>query len=118
MRDYLEIASAPIEEELISVTDKYPYHNAMRHECKVFLQQLQRQFPDIPEGAYLKIKSCSHDFGTYYEVVCSFDDELPASVDYAYTLESTTPLHWDEESKRQLKANKDWCDYWSWKNET
>jgi len=113
--DYLEIGCSPTDESCVNVTNDYPYREAMLHECKVFKEYLERKFP-APEGAYLRTKSCPHDFGSYCEVICNFDQDNHEAAVYAYMLESHTPILWDDESKRQLRANKAWVAYWNWRN--
>ena len=40
-------------------------------------------FGKEPNGARLRVKSFSHDFGTYYEVVCRYDLDNPEAYEYA-----------------------------------
>ena len=102
MRDYLTIASAPVDEPCAQVgSDNYDQQS--RKECRVFKNQLRRLFGPEPEGAVLKIKSFPHDFGSYREVVCEFDDNYPESVEYAFKLEAETPENWDEQAKEELE---------------
>ena len=50
-----------------------------------------------PEGTRLTIKANPHDFGTYYEVVCYFDDEDEEAARYAFRCEAEAPDEWDPE---------------------
>ena len=55
-----------------------------------------RTVGEEPENAHLAIKSNPHDFGTYYEVVCHFDDDDEEAAKYAYRCESEAPSQWDD----------------------
>lgn len=95
MKDYLNIGSSPCNEDCAQVgQDNYLEHS--RNECKRFIELLRKKFGKEPEGARLAIKSFSHDFGLYREVVCYFDDALPQSVEYCYNIEANTPTHWED----------------------
>jgi hypothetical protein len=104
MRDYISIGSSPSSEECAQVGSD-DYDSISRIECRAFVHQLERLFPNLPTGAYLSTKSFPHDFGTYKEVVCYFDDDDEESQKYAYNIESNTPEYWDEEAKQELKSN-------------
>lgn len=102
MRDVIEIGPVPCDEECQQVgTANYDSFRA-KLECECFRDQLRRQFGDEPEGARLRIKSNSHDFGNYLEVVCYFDDAYPDSVEYAFKCEEEAWAIWDNESRNKL----------------
>jgi hypothetical protein len=94
MRDFINIGCTPLDEDCAQVGSKNYLPRAM-NECGKFIHLLQKTFGPEPEGARLAIKSFPHDFGTYHEVVCWFDDDLPESVKYAYKLEAETPATWE-----------------------
>jgi hypothetical protein len=95
MQPYLTLAPAPVEEDCAQVgTDDYTAR--ARNECRRFMALLRTKFGPEPEGARLDIKSFSHDFGDYLEVVCYFDETLPESVEYAYRCEENLPATWDD----------------------
>ena len=94
--DSLNISSCPSQEECVQVTREGEYSQAMRAECHAFIEALRRLHGEEPEGARLYMKSNSHDFGTYHEVECKFDPDIPAAVDYAFKCESESPQTWDE----------------------
>jgi hypothetical protein len=104
MRDYITIAPSPIDEDCAQVGSP-DYEVRSKRECKAFLAQLRRQFGDEPGSACLAVKFFPHDFGTYREVVCYYDDEDEEGYDYAMKLESETPAKWDEEAKEVLASN-------------
>lgn len=101
MRDYLTIGATPPGEECAQVGSDGYYERAKK-ECRAFLNQLKRQFGDEPKGADLRVKGFSHDFGTYYEVVCYYDEESEEAADYAFRLESETPEEWDAAARQEL----------------
>ena len=95
MLDYIELGSAPPEEECIQISDKGNYLSAMREECNRYKELLQRKFSDRPQGVYFAIKKFYHDFGSYLEVVVKFDDENEEQVNYAYHVENNLPGTWN-----------------------
>lgn len=101
MRDYINIGSSPPEEECAQVGSP-GYAERTRVECIAYRDQLRRTLGPEPDGAEFRIKSFPHDFGSYLEVVCWFDDSLPDSLEYALECESQGPLQWDDAAKRQL----------------
>lgn len=100
--DYIEIAPSPVNECCVQVGDP-DYERKSLIECRVFKKQLIRQFGPPPPGARLAIKSFPHDFGTYREVVCYFEEGNEEAESYAFRLEDETPEYWDEEAKKELK---------------
>jgi hypothetical protein len=101
MRDKLELAPTPVEEDCEQLGPNYNPARA-RAECKAFIGQLKRQFGDPPPGASLIVTSNHHDFGTYHEVAVRFEDGDRDAVGYAFRLEAELPDHWDDEAKREL----------------
>lgn len=97
MRDFVYIGSTPCDEPCEQLGPEYNRDKA-RRECHVFINQLRRMFGMEPDGAELCVKSERHDFGTYLEVICYFDDAKQASVDYAFRCEGEAPANWDMQS--------------------
>jgi len=91
---YMSIGPAPCEEYCAQVGNPDYEQKAMR-ECKRFRAMLERRFPP-PEGVVFEIKACPHDFGTYYDVGVTFDEENEAALDFALHVESNTPRYWNE----------------------
>jgi hypothetical protein len=96
MKDYVTIGSTPCDEPCAQVGQPNYRKHALK-ECRRFLELLRRKFGPEPEGAELCVKAFPHDFGTYYEVVCEFDSDLQASVEYALRCEDETPATWEAE---------------------
>jgi hypothetical protein len=101
MRDYLDLGCAPSHEDCAQVGSS-DYYERSRRESRAYMGQLRRMFGEEPDGAGLSIRSNPHDFGTYLSVVCYFDADNQASVDYAFKCEGQAPEFWDEEAQREL----------------
>lgn len=101
MRDYLSISPTPPEESCAQVGSAN-YHELARKECNAFIAQLRRQFGPEPAGARLAVKANPHDFGTYYDVVCYFDTDLPESEEYAFKIDRELPAEWDAQALEAL----------------
>jgi len=98
MRDYISIGSSPTDEDCAQVgADNYEAQS--RKECIAFIHQLERQFKVVD---VFRIKSFPHDFGTYKEVVCYFDDDNHEAIAFAYRVESECPRRWDSEALKEL----------------
>jgi len=101
MRDFINIGSTPFGEDCIQVGNS-DYQGAMKAECRRFLELIEKVCGPPPEGASLAVKGFSHDFGSYYEVVCYFDDENQEAAEYAYWVESNAPEFWTDEEGSAL----------------
>ena len=112
--EYLNIGCSPNEEPCAQVGQP-DYYERARIECTALRNQLKRMFGPVPEGARIVIKSFPHDFGTYYELVCYYEEaeyheddvdietRTTPSEEYAFKLEDNIPDYWDEEAKKELK---------------
>jgi hypothetical protein len=101
MQDCMDVGCAPTEEDCAQV-GREDYIDRARRECRAYINQLRRLFGDEPEGARLSVKSNPHDFGTYFSVVCYYDPDQPAAVEYALRCEGQGPREWDDEARREL----------------
>ncbi|MEK6832739.1 MAG: hypothetical protein AABY32_01715 [Nanoarchaeota archaeon] len=95
MRDYLSIGSTPSNEDCAQVGSDN-YSSIAKQECRKYIDIIRQKCGNEPDGANLSIKSFPHDFGSYYEVVCYYNNDIPESVDYAYFVESNSPVTWDD----------------------
>jgi len=102
MRDYLTIASSPIEEPCAQLGQE-DYAERSRAECKALIGQIRRELGEEQGNARLQTKSFPHDFGNYREVVCVYDDMDEAGQNYAYLCEEKCPMRWDEQAKQELQ---------------
>ncbi|MEX3929771.1 hypothetical protein AB4Y36_38170 [Paraburkholderia sp. BR10936] len=101
MKDVVYIGASPASEHCAQVgTADYSSH--ARLQCRAFINLIRRELGDEPEGARLGIKGESHEFGTYYEVVCWYDDEDAAATNYAYDAERSAPDMWDAAALEEL----------------
>jgi hypothetical protein len=98
LRDYLIIGPAPLDETCVQIDDPDYYKKSIEEE-KRFIKQLIRQFGSPPQEAELTIKPFVHEFGTYHEVVCWFDDQSKEAVAYCFDLEANTPETWENDEK-------------------
>ncbi len=93
--DYVDIGPVPSDESCEGVgTPEYDPEKA-RQECTRFLNLIRKTCGDEPMGARLAIMSNPHDFGSYYSVVCYYDD-LGAK-EYAGRCEDEAPTEWPDE---------------------
>ncbi|KKN20131.1 hypothetical protein LCGC14_0938740 [marine sediment metagenome] len=99
MRDHISIASAPALEDCVQVNPSGDYHDAMKAECRRFLDLIRKKLGPEPPGAMLTVKSNPHDFGSYYEVACLFDDENEEARKYAFRCEAEAPLRWSDDKR-------------------
>jgi len=95
-RDYIDIGSSPSDEQCAQVGSE-GYHQRAREECTRFIQLIRKHLGPEPEGARLAVKSFPHDFGSYLEVVCWFDEDNEEARKYAFKCESDGPRTWDAE---------------------
>lgn len=98
--DYLTIGSTP-HGEPCSAVGSPDYDRMSRIECRIYLEQLRRAFPE-PELGYFKVKSFPHDFGTYREVCAVYDENDREACEWAFEVEGNSPENWDEESIQAL----------------
>ncbi len=116
MLDYLELGSSPSEESCVQVgTDDSSIR--AQSECKRYMLEIKgmmlpiRSDPQYIDKISFRIKSFPHDFGDYYEVVCSYDDEDGVALDLAMFVEAHTPTHWNENFSYTVE------DFDKWKKE-
>lgn len=84
--DYLTIGSAPYDEPCAQLGAP-DYTQIARAECKRFLEQIGRHYPE-PANGYLVVKGFSHEFGQYFEVVARFDEDDDEAASWAYAIEA------------------------------
>lgn len=94
MRDYLSIGSTPCDEPCAQVGAEDYYARSMK-ECKAFIDLIRRKLGPEPNNARLAVKAFPHDFGTYHEVVCYYDDEDEKATEYAFKCEDDAPSKWE-----------------------
>ncbi len=104
MRDYVDIGSSPCDEECVQVEPTGAYVQAMREECRRYIDCIREHCGEEQGSAALRVKGNPHDFGTYYEVVCSYDDNDELGANYAYHVEEHAPARWDGTGAKQFTS--------------
>ena len=95
MRDIMELGPSPCEEDCAQVGDP-DYDERSRQECHRYIARIRQVLGNEPDGARLTIKSFPHDFGSYREVVCVYDDADEEASTYAYRCEAEAPARWED----------------------
>ena len=95
MENYFVLGPTPGYEDCACVGEE-DYEPRAKKECRRFIELLRKKFGPEPEGAHFAVKGFLHDFGTYYEVVISFDEDMPESVEYALRCEDNLPATWED----------------------
>ena len=93
--DYVNIGSVPYDEDCCQVGDEDYFLNSQK-ECRRFIELIRTKLGPEPYGARLSIKGFPHDFGTYYEVVCYYNEDNETAVEYAFNCEANAPAKWEE----------------------
>jgi hypothetical protein len=94
MQNYFCLGPSPAEEDCAQVSQPGYRERALK-ECARYIQLLRDTFGQEPEGARLSFKWFEHDFGAYCEVVCYFDTDVEASIEYAQRCEYGAPATWE-----------------------
>lgn len=93
MKESLSLSPTPVAENCCQVGSE-DYSTNARKECRAFIRQLIRQFPNS-EGM-LRITSNPHDFGNYLDVEIRYDEDSEDQMNLAYEMESNLPEYWDD----------------------
>ena len=102
MIDHLSIGPVPAEEPCEQLGPDYSPSRA-RWECMTFIDLIKRTLGEPPAGTRLHVHSNPHDFGTYLEVCCTFDESVRDAVEYAYKVEAESPARWDSIARDRLR---------------
>jgi hypothetical protein len=107
-KEYVYHGSSPTDEECAQVGE-YNYTQKGYQECKAYVGQLYRLLAEkgytrdkLPESYRIHVKSEAHDFGSYYEVVSSFDPKVEEAWDIALLLDNDVPCKWDAKALEEL----------------
>jgi hypothetical protein len=96
MRDHITLGPTPAEEPCQQLGSPDYTPQLARAECTRFIRAIRHTLGEEPPGATLAVKGFPHDFGTYYEVVCYYEDGNDEATDYAYRAESESPARWPD----------------------
>ncbi len=100
--EYYEFDTVPYGEECAQV-GSIDYKKMANLEIVVLIDQIKRTYGNIPDGIVFKKAECYHDFGTYYEIRCYYNEDVEKQVEYVMSIEQNFPKHWDKTSKNILK---------------
>ena len=109
MRDRYELGTTVPHEEQCSQVGAPNFSITSRMEARALISQLRRLHGPEPEGAVLKLISCPHDFGTYYDVAVEYQDDSEEAEAYMLKIDGGVPDTWDEQARKELEAQ----DYFS-----
>jgi len=104
--EQLELGPVPYDESCAQSGEEN-FHKRAQKEVQAFVRQLQRQFPELPDGCQFRMISCPHDFGTYYEAVIRFNDNDDIASEFAFRVENEVPANWDEIALQELAIKKE-----------
>lgn len=103
MTDYIELGSAPCEEDCAQVGSEN-YYEKVVEESKRYISLLEKKFGKYrPLNCSFRKKSFPHDFGTYYEVVVTYNSNDEDSVKFAYHVENNLPTTWGDDREIPLE---------------
>jgi hypothetical protein len=92
--DCLELGASPMGENCVQVEETGAYYESMRAECSRYKEMLKKRFPMAAN--MFRIKSFSHEFGSYCEVVIVYTEDEDAC-NKAYFVEGNLPELWSDE---------------------
>jgi hypothetical protein len=98
----MDIGCNPCEEPCVNLGTENYYPRA-RDECARYIELVRKKLGEEPPGAYLKVKSNPHDFGSYLSVVVVFDDDDEEARHYAFRCESEAPRTWQDDQPLPMK---------------
>lgn len=104
MLDFFDLHStAPLLEDRAQPGHSgYDYQFRARLQANALINQLRRNFGYDPSGARLEVETRLRDLEAHITVICHFDDEIKAALDYANRCRSRFPGRWDEVARREL----------------
>jgi hypothetical protein len=113
--DILYCGPVPCEEDTAQTGKTDDWAKYQRIECEAYIQALRNAFGPEPEGARLRVKTESHDFGSYKEVVCDYDGNVEAAAAYASKCEEGLTC-WEDGNLRSpvLYGNDSQALYVDW----
>lgn len=93
----IEIGGTPADEPCAQIgPDQPPGGESLnRLECQAYIAALRAVYGKEPEGCELRIQSNAHDFGSYREVIVTYDGTNPENVAYALKVEDGLS-RWDD----------------------
>lgn len=98
MKNVLYFGASPCDEDCSQIGSSH-YEIAAVDECRRWIRTLKHAYEKhhhepLPSGLVLKVKSSDHDFGVYYEVIGTYDDNDEKAIEAAYWLDANAPTNW------------------------
>ena len=103
MRDTFELGTTVPHSEQCAQVGSDNYTSLSRMEANALKAQLIREHGEPPFGTRLRIISCPHDFGTYYDLAIEYMEDDEESVEWMLKIEGGIPDTWDEVAKKELR---------------
>jgi hypothetical protein len=95
--EWLELDPTPANEECQQVGPKYDRQMAC-FEARLFVRQLQEQFPNHCDIEYRIKTHISGDY-SYYEIRIIYDTDCEVSIEQAFDVESNAWTNWTDKSR-------------------
>ncbi len=109
MIDYLYLGPTPSDENCAQIGDDN-FREQCNKEMEAYIDQLNRMYPEVSRYKEMRFKKHwqQHDFGSYGEVVITYNDEDEEQSTLALKVEWNLPSNWDEIAKEKIseKLNK------------
>jgi len=103
-KNWLYLGPNPCEEECAPMDDP----SAHIAEVRRYAQLLKDKFLNIPDGAWFGVKrEDGSDYGSYYEAVVYYLEDDEEASEFAFFVESNSPLTWSDTEKIDWKAPKE-----------
>lgn len=97
MRDYIEFETTPTCEDCVQVSSSKPYLEDMKKQANRYLEMLRNRFPFIDNvGLEIRLKSCTHDFGSYIQIAIYYDIDKPEQCEAVTFIENNLPEKWKD----------------------
>ena len=102
MIDYLYLGPTPSDENCAQVGNDN-FREQCNKEMEMYIDQLKRLFPEVAghKGMRFNKNWQQHDFGSYGEVVITYNDEDEEQETLALRIEWNLPTKWDEIAIKQ-----------------
>ena len=105
MREAIEFETTPSNEDCAAVgRENYTKYSCL--EARALEDQIVRQFAPVPPGVRIRLKANPHDFGTYFTLVLSYEEEDIDAREFCEKVEDKFPDRWDDDAIFYLKRNQ------------
>jgi hypothetical protein len=101
MKDYLYLGTTPSDEQCPQVGKDDG--SLIAEICNIYRKQLQTLATELNFEVAIVVRSCNHDFGTYYEVAAKYDSNNERHMNEAFELDGKVPQYWNDESKAAIE---------------